>query len=172
MVTFFSGIFLTLSSVLQALWVPDPVLYASYGLFERFWQELAAVSQAEWAGLIVVNFLSLLLSPALALGCNRYFLKLLDGKECPYFFVSTRGNQMKTDAMRKMFKATVREAGLDDSLSPHDMRHTFATDLLNGGADLRSVQEMLGHAQLSTTQVYTHLSVERLKKVHDQALPR
>ena len=80
-VTFFSGIFLTLSSVLQALWVPDPVLYASYGLFERFWQELAAVSQAEWAGLIVVNFLSLLLSPALALGCNRYFLKLLDGKE-------------------------------------------------------------------------------------------
>lgn len=107
---------------------------------------------------------------------RRYALvarpKLLDGKECPYFFVSTRGNQMKTDAMRKMFKATVREAGLDDSLSPHDMRHTFATDLLNGGADLRSVQEMLGHAQLSTTQVYTHLSVERLKKVHDQALPR
>ena len=79
---------------------------------------------------------------------------------------------MKTDAMRKMFKATVREAGLDDSLSPHDMRHTFATDLLNGGADLCSVQEMLGHAQLSTTQVYTHLSVERLKMVHDQALPR
>ena len=107
---------------------------------------------------------------------RRYALvarpKLLDGKDCPYFFVSTRGNQMKTDAMRKMFKATVREAGLDDSLSPHDMRHTFATDLLNGGADLRSVQEMLGHAQLSTTQVYTHLSVERLKKVHDQALPR
>ena len=107
---------------------------------------------------------------------RRYALvarpKLLDGKECPFFFVSTRGNQMKTDAMRKMFKATVREAGLDDSLSPHDMRHTFATDLLNGGADLRSVQEMLGHAQLSTTQVYTHLSVERLKKVHDQALPR
>lgn len=104
--------------------------------------------------------------------CARGAPKLLDGKECPYFFVSTRGNQMKTDAMRKMFKATVREAGLDDSLSPHDMRHTFATDLLNGGADLRSVQEMLGHAQLSTTQVYTHLSVERLKKVHDQALPR
>ncbi len=107
---------------------------------------------------------------------RRYALvarpKLLDGKECPYFFVSTRGNQMKTDAMRKMFKATVREAGLDDSLSPHDMRHTFATDLLNGGADLRSVQEMLGHARLSTTQVYTHLSAERLKQVHDQAFPR
>lgn len=80
-VTFFSGVFLTLSSVLQALWVPDPVLYASYGLFERFWQELAAVSQAEWAGLIVVNLLSLLFSPALMLGCNRYFLNLLVGRD-------------------------------------------------------------------------------------------
>lgn len=98
--------------------------------------------------------------------------RLLDGKTCPYFFVSTRGNQMGTDAMRKMFKATVRAAGLDDSLSPHDMRHTFATDLLNGGADLRSVQEMLGHASLSTTQIYTHLSTERLKRIHEQAHPR
>lgn len=80
-VTFFSGVFLTVSSVLQALWVPDPVVYASYGLLERFWQELAAVSRTEWAALIVVNFISLLLSPALALGCNRYFLQLLAGKE-------------------------------------------------------------------------------------------
>ena len=80
-VTFFSGVFLTLSSVLQALWVPDPVVYASYGLLDRFWQELTAVSQAEWAGLIVVNLLSLLFSPALMLGCNRYFLNLLVGKE-------------------------------------------------------------------------------------------
>ena len=98
--------------------------------------------------------------------------KLLDGKECAYFFVSTRGNRMGTDAMRKMFKATVRAAGLDDTLSPHDMRHTFATDLLNGGADLRSVQEMLGHASLSTTQIYTHLSSARLKEVHARAHPR
>ena len=98
--------------------------------------------------------------------------RLLRDGECPYFFVSTRGNQMGTDALRKMFKATVRAAGLDDSLSPHDMRHTFATDLLNGGADLRSVQEMLGHASLSTTQVYTHLSAARLKRVHAQAHPR
>ena len=80
-VTFFSGVFLTLSSVLQALWVPDPVVYASYGLLDRFWQELTAVSQAEWAGLIVVNLLSLLFSPALMLGCNRYFLNLLVGRD-------------------------------------------------------------------------------------------
>ena len=80
-VTFFSGVFLTVSSVLQALWVPDPLVYASYGLLDRFWQELAAVSQTEWAGLIVVNLLALLLSPALMLGCNRYFLNLLAGSD-------------------------------------------------------------------------------------------
>lgn len=98
--------------------------------------------------------------------------ELLCGKTSEYFFISTRGNQMKPDAMRKMFKETVRAAGLDESLSPHDMRHTFATDLLNGGADLRSVQEMLGHASLSTTQIYTHLSTAKLKEEHARALPR
>ncbi|MGN0262336.1 MAG: tyrosine recombinase [Eggerthellaceae bacterium] len=92
--------------------------------------------------------------------------------ESEFFFVSTRGNQMGTDAMRKMFKETLRRAGVDASYSPHDMRHTFASDLLEGGADLRSVQEMLGHSSLSTTQIYTHLSVERLKGVHHQAHPR
>lgn len=92
--------------------------------------------------------------------------------ESPFFFVSTRGNQMGTDAMRKMFKETLRRAGIDASYSPHDMRHTFASDLLEGGADLRSVQEMLGHSSLSTTQIYTHLTAERLKGVHHQAHPR
>ncbi|WP_172135874.1 tyrosine recombinase [Adlercreutzia sp. ZJ473] len=98
--------------------------------------------------------------------------QLLRGRASEFFFVSARGNQMSPDAIRKMFKATVRAAGLDESLSPHAMRHTFATDLLSGGADLRSVQEMLGHASLSTTQVYTHVSPERLKAVHAQAHPR
>ena len=98
--------------------------------------------------------------------------QLLAGKETDRFFVSNRGNPMSADAMRKMFKATVRMAGLDERLSPHDMRHTFATDLLDGEADLRSVQEMLGHSSLSTTQIYTHLSTARLKSAHDQAHPR
>ncbi len=88
------------------------------------------------------------------------------------FFISSRGKPMSADLMRKRYKAAVRAAGLDDRLSPHDMRHTFATDLLDGDADLRSVQEMLGHASLSTTQIYTHLSSSRLKEAHHQAHPR
>lgn len=97
---------------------------------------------------------------------------LLNGKSTSRFFVSTRGNPMSADALRTAFKSTVRAAGLDDRLSPHAMRHTFATDLLAGEADLRSVQEMLGHASLSTTQIYTHLSPARLKEVHGLAHPR
>lgn len=98
---------------------------------------------------------------------------LLEGKPATdRFFISNTGKPMSADSMRIMFKATVRAAGLDDRLSPHDMRHTFATDLLDGEADLRSVQEMLGHASLSTTQIYTHLSASRLKDVHHQAHPR
>ncbi len=88
------------------------------------------------------------------------------------FFVSNKGRPLSADSMRRLFKDTVRAAGLDDRLSPHDMRHTFATDLLDGKADLRSVQEMLGHASLSTTQIYTHLSTARLKDAHHQAHPR
>ncbi|MGI6590977.1 MAG: tyrosine recombinase [Eggerthellaceae bacterium] len=87
-------------------------------------------------------------------------------------FLSTRGNPMSADAIRKMFKKSLSQAGIDGDYSPHDMRHTFASDLLEGGADLRSVQEMLGHASLSTTQVYTHVSNEYLRTVHHQAHPR
>lgn len=98
--------------------------------------------------------------------------QLVGSKECPFFFVSTRGNQMGADAMRKMFKQALAAAGLPLTLSPHDMRHTFATDVLAGGADLRSVQEMLGHASLSTTQLYTHTTPERLEREHKRAHPR
>lgn len=112
-----------------------------------------------------------------ALTClNRYYTtarsNLLQNKTSPYFFVSSRGNQMSPDAMRKVFKEALSRTSLDASYSPHDMRHTFATHLLEGGADLRSVQEMLGHESLSTTQIYTHLSTSHLKEVHAQAHPR
>ena len=87
-------------------------------------------------------------------------------------FLSVRGRRMSADALRTRFERAVRLAGLDSSLTPHSMRHTFATELLSGGADLRSVQELLGHSSLSTTQIYTHLSVERLKEASRQAHPR
>lgn len=97
---------------------------------------------------------------------------LLASRESDYFFVSNRGNPYSPDAIRKMFKRALRAAGLDENLSPHAMRHSFATGLLDGGADLRSVQDMLGHASLSTTQIYTHVSPERLKESHRLAHPR
>lgn len=87
-------------------------------------------------------------------------------------FISVRGNPMSADALRTRFERQVRACGLDPTLTPHAMRHTFATELLTGGADLRSVQELLGHESLSTTQIYTHLSVERLKQVTRGAHPR
>ena len=98
--------------------------------------------------------------------------QLLKGKASPYCFVSSRGNQFSETAIRRMFKDVLLRAGLDTNLSPHALRHTFATDVLQGGADLRSVQEMLGHASLSTTQIYTHVTPERLKQVHAQSHPR
>lgn len=87
-------------------------------------------------------------------------------------FLSTRGNPLSTSAIRTIFKEALSIAGLDPALSPHAMRHSFASDLLTGGADLRSVQELLGHSSLSTTQIYTHLSPDHLKKVQLQAHPR
>lgn len=88
------------------------------------------------------------------------------------FFISKKGRVMDSAALRYRFKALSRRAGLPSDITPHTMRHTFATDLLDGGADLRSVQELLGHASLSTTQIYTHLSVDRMKGALKQAHPR
>ena len=87
-------------------------------------------------------------------------------------FLSTRGHRMSAAALRTVFESHVRLARIDPTLTPHAMRHTYATELVSGGADLRSVQELLGHESLSTTQVYTHLSVERLKDAARQAHPR
>ena len=94
------------------------------------------------------------------------------GRPVEALFVSTRGNPMSADALRTVFERRVAEAGLDPALTPHAMRHTFATELLGGGADLRSVQELLGHESLATTQIYTHLTVERLREAARHAHPR
>ncbi len=87
-------------------------------------------------------------------------------------FISTRGNAMSAAALRKVFKVRAAQAGLDAALHPHDMRHAFASTLIEEGADLRSVQEMLGHASLSTTQIYTQLSPEHMKEVFKTTHPR
>lgn len=98
--------------------------------------------------------------------------QLPDADAADALFLSIRGKRLTTDAVRKRMKELVRACGLDDSLSPHSLRHSFATDLLQGGADLRSVQELLGHESLSTTQIYTHLSPEHLQQAYRQAHPR
>ncbi len=87
-------------------------------------------------------------------------------------FISARGNRMDANALRYRFRVLCRRAGLPADVTPHVIRHTFATDLLAGGADLRSVQELLGHASLSTTTLYTHLTPERLKSAVKGAHPR
>jgi len=87
-------------------------------------------------------------------------------------FLSSRGLPLSADAIRRLFKRYSAQAGLAASLSPHAMRHTFATQLVEAGADLRTVQELLGHVALSSTQIYTHLSRKRLQDVHRDAHPR
>lgn len=95
---------------------------------------------------------------------------------CPFevdpLFVSEQGKRLNGRTVQLALKRYLSAAGLDARLSPHKLRHTFATHLLDHGADLRGVQELLGHAQLTTTQIYTSVSVERLKRVYDDAHPR
>ena len=87
-------------------------------------------------------------------------------------FLNQRGGRLTRQSCARMLAAHARSAGIERHVSLHTLRHSFATHLLDAGADLRAVQELLGHASLSTTQVYTHTSVERLKRVYNQAHPR
>jgi integrase/recombinase XerC len=87
-------------------------------------------------------------------------------------FVNARGDRLSVSGIQKIVKAALGQVDARGGLSVHSMRHTFATHMLDAGADLRAVQELLGHASVSTTQIYTHTSVERLKRVYEKAHPR
>ena len=97
---------------------------------------------------------------------------LVGPRQEPHVFVNVRGGALTRQGLYKIVQRHARGAGLAGRMSPHTLRHTFATHLLTGGCDLRSVQEMLGHADIATTQLYTHLSTERLKDVYFRAHPR
>jgi integrase/recombinase XerD len=109
---------------------------------------------------------------ALRAYCASGRRELLGGASRTHVFLNRRGSPLTRQGLYKIVQGHAASAGLAERMSPHTLRHTFATHLLAGGCDLRSLQEMLGHADLSTTQVYTHLSAERLKDAYFSAHPR
>jgi len=98
--------------------------------------------------------------------------RLIGLRDEPHVFVNLRGHALSRQGLYKIVQRHARTAGLESQMSPHTLRHTFATHLLAGGCDLRALQEMLGHADIGTTQMYTHLSNQRLRDVYFDAHPR
>lgn len=96
----------------------------------------------------------------------------LGGRQTDYVFLNSRGDRLSRQGFWKMIKRRAKEAGIEKDITPHVLRHSFATHLLENGADLRVVQEMLGHADLSTTQMYTHVNKARLHDVYKNHHPR
>jgi integrase/recombinase XerD len=98
--------------------------------------------------------------------------QLLKGKEEHALFLNRRGERLTRQGFWLILKGHAKAAGIKKAVTPHTLRHSFATHILNGGADLRSVQELLGHANISSTQIYTHLTSEHVRQSYDKAHPR
>jgi integrase/recombinase XerC len=94
------------------------------------------------------------------------------GKSHPYFFINYRGDPLSVRGARYVLNECMKKAATKGNIHPHMLRHSFATHLLNNGADLRTVQELLGHSKISSTQIYTHVTKERLRKVYNSTHPR
>ena len=101
----------------------------------------------------------------------RPFLVKIEGDE-PLLFLSRTGKKLRRENIWSIVKKYAIKVGIRSNISPHTLRHSFATHLLEGGADLRSVQEMLGHSNISTTQIYTHIDRKYLKSIHQKFHPR
>jgi len=97
---------------------------------------------------------------------------LLRGKDEKALFLNRRGDRLTRQGFWQILKHYAKSAGLEAEVTPHTLRHSFATHMLSGGADLRSVQELLGHANISTTQVYTHLTTEHVRRAYEKSHPR
>ncbi len=102
---------------------------------------------------------------------RRDFMREHD-REHPYFFVDNKGNQMYPGFVYRIVKSSISKVSTGDKRSPHVLRHSFATAMLNHGADINAIKELLGHSSLAATQVYTHNSIEKLKEIYKQAFPK